>query len=175
MPHSASCTAPQIRIGISACLLGEKVRFDGGHKRDPFIVDTLGKFVQWVTVCPEMEIGLGTPRDTMRLVGTIDAPRLLTHKTNDDLTETMQRFAAQRLTELSIHPLHGYILKNNSPSCGMQRVRVYSQQGTAQRRGRGGAAGVAGRCRRYDGRLHVGCAPDRVCPARSPTRAGGVA
>ena len=137
MTDSFPITPQQIRIGISSCLLGEKVRFDGGHKRDPFIVDILGKYFQWVPVCPEMEMGLGAPRQTMRLEGSIETPRLITLKTNEDLTETMQRFAAKRLTDLSTINLHGYILKKNSPSCGMQQVRVYKQKRSPQRRGRG--------------------------------------
>jgi uncharacterized protein YbgA (DUF1722 family)/uncharacterized protein YbbK (DUF523 family) len=133
----STTTYPPIRIGISSCLLGEKVRFDGGHKRDAYIVSTLGQFFQWVPVCPEMELGLGTPRESLRLVGTPEAPRLVATRSQQDYTEAMQRYAAERLTALSQHGLHGYILKKDSPSCGMERVRVYSQDGTAQRQGRG--------------------------------------
>ena len=86
-----------IRVGISSCLLGEKVRFDGGHKRDTYIVNTLGKFFQWVPVCPEMDIGLGTPRESLRLVGTPDVPHLVTIHGQHDYTEAMQRFAVERL------------------------------------------------------------------------------
>jgi uncharacterized protein YbgA (DUF1722 family)/uncharacterized protein YbbK (DUF523 family) len=126
-----------IRIGISSCLLGEKVRFDGGHKRDAFIVDTLGQFFEWVPVCPEMEIGLGTPRETLRLIGSSEAPQLMAIKSQQDHTDAMQRYAARRLQELAPLNLHGYILKKDSPSCGMERVRVYAQGGAAQRNGRG--------------------------------------
>ena len=81
------------RLGISQCLLGEQVRFDGGHKRDRFLTDMLGQFVEWVPVCPEVEAGLGTPRESMRLVGTPEAPRLLTIKTQKDLTTTLETFS----------------------------------------------------------------------------------
>lgn len=137
MSDRLSIASRPIRIGISSCLLGEKVRFDGGHKRDAFIVDTLGRFFQWVPVCPEMEIGLGAPRETLRLEGHLDTPRLVTQKTRCDLTETMQRYATDRVNELSNLQLHGYILKKNSPSCGMERVRVYSPQGSPLHKGRG--------------------------------------
>jgi uncharacterized protein YbgA (DUF1722 family)/uncharacterized protein YbbK (DUF523 family) len=130
-------TSQPIRIGISSCLLGEKVRFDAGHKRDAFIVDTLGRFFQWVPVCPEMEIGLGAPRETLRLEGSPEAPQLLAQKTRNDLTETMQRYAVNRVSELSKLHLHGYILKKNSPSCGMERVRVYNPKGSPLHKGRG--------------------------------------
>ena len=126
-----------IRIGISSCLLGEQVRFDGGHKRDAYIVGTLGQFFQWVPVCPEMDLGLGTPRESLRLVGTPEAPHLVTTRSQHDYTEAMQRCVAERLTGLTKLGLHGYILKKDSPSCGMERVRVYSQDGAAQRQGRG--------------------------------------
>jgi uncharacterized protein YbgA (DUF1722 family)/uncharacterized protein YbbK (DUF523 family) len=127
----------KIRVGISACLLGEKVRFDGGHKRDAFLVDTLGPFVEWVPVCPEVEIGLSTPRDTLRLVGTEGAPRLVVEKTGEDLTETMQRYARDKAEQLAALHLHGYVLKRASPSCGLFRVRVYPASGIPSGGGRG--------------------------------------
>jgi uncharacterized protein YbgA (DUF1722 family)/uncharacterized protein YbbK (DUF523 family) len=133
-----SPTTPRpIRLGISSCLLGEKVRFDGGHKRDAYIVSTLGQFFQWVPVCPEMDLGLGTPRESLRLVGSPEAPHLVAPRSQRDYTEAMQRYAADRLTALAQLDLHGYILKKDSPSCGMERVRVYGQEGTVQRQGRG--------------------------------------
>jgi uncharacterized protein YbbK (DUF523 family)/uncharacterized protein YbgA (DUF1722 family) len=113
------------------------VRFDGGHKRDAYIVSTLGQFFQWVPVCPEMDLGLGTPRESLRLVGTPEAPHLVATRSQQDYTEAMQRCAAEHLTALIQLDLHGYILKKDSPSCGMERVRVYSQDGTVQRQGRG--------------------------------------
>lgn len=137
MNNLCSAGTQQIRIGISLCLLGEKVRFDGGHKRDAFIVETLGKFFTWVPVCPEMEIGLGTPRETLRLEGTPEAPRLIAAKSHNDLTESMLHYADNRVRDLSDLNLHGYILKKNSPSCGMERVRVYNPKGSPLRKGRG--------------------------------------
>ena len=127
----------KIRLGVSACLLGKPVRFDGGHKRDPFLVDTLGPFVEWVPVCPEVEIGLSTPRDTLRLVGAEDAPRLVVEKTGQDLTERMRRYARDRIEQLAALNLHGYVLKRASPSCGLFRVRVYPESGIPQTGGRG--------------------------------------
>jgi uncharacterized protein YbgA (DUF1722 family)/uncharacterized protein YbbK (DUF523 family) len=126
-----------IRIGISSCLLGEQVRFDKGHKRDAFIVETLGQFFSWTPVCPEMEIGLGTPRESLRLIGDAAAPKLIAPKSQRDHTDTMQQFATDRLTQLEDLELHGYILKKGSPSCGMSRVRVYGNGGIPQRHGQG--------------------------------------
>lgn len=126
-----------IRIGISSCLLGEKVRFDKGHKRDAFIVETLGQFFSWVPICPEMEIGLGTPRESLRLIGDAAAPRLIATQSQRDHTEAMLQFADDRLTQLEDVELHGYILKKDSPSCGMARVRVYGNGGIPQRHGQG--------------------------------------
>jgi uncharacterized protein YbgA (DUF1722 family)/uncharacterized protein YbbK (DUF523 family) len=137
MTAASETTLSPIRIGISSCLLGEKVRFDSGHKRDPFIIDTLGRFFCWVPVCPEMEIGLGTPRESLRLVGDAEVPRLVASRSHHDHTDAMQRYAAARLDDLATSGLHGYILKKDSPSCGMERVRVYNQAGAAQRHGRG--------------------------------------
>lgn len=137
MPPTQQTTVCPIRIGISSCLLGENVRFDGGHKRDTFIVNTLGQFFQWIPVCPELEMGLGVPRETLRLVGTPESPRLLAPRSQRDHTVAMQRYAAERLETLATLNLHGYILKKDSPSCGMERVRVYGQEQTVQRSGRG--------------------------------------
>ena len=75
------------RLGISRCLLGESVRYDGGHKRDRFLTDTLGSFVEWIPICPEVEAGLGTPREAMRLIGTPEHPKLVTHQTHIGLHE----------------------------------------------------------------------------------------
>src|SRR4051812_30370893 len=100
-----------VRIGISSCLLGEAVRFDGGHKRDPFITDVLGRFVEWVPVCPEVEAGFGTPREPMRLVREADRVRLLTVKTAVDLTARLETYSQRRVARLSSETLCGYILK----------------------------------------------------------------
>ncbi len=115
----------RIRLGISACLLGEKVRFDGGHKRDAWIVDTLGQFVDFVPVCPEVGMGLPVPREALRLVGNPDSPRLVFVRSGEDMTGRMQAWAAQRLDELEREHLCGFIFKRASPSSGMERVKVY--------------------------------------------------
>lgn len=126
-----------IRLGISACLLGEPVRYDGGHKRDRFITDTLGQYVEFVPVCPETECGLGVPRESMRLEGDPASPRLMTSRTRVDHTDRMVAWAARRLKELEKEDLCGFIFKSDSPSSGMERVRVYSDKGMPQRKGIG--------------------------------------
>ena len=115
----------RIKVLVSACLLGEKVRYDGGHKRDLFLIETLGPFVEWVRVCPEADCGLPVPREAMRLVGDPKHPRLVTNKIGVDHTERMERWAKVRLEELSGLDLCGYICKKDSPSSGMERVKVY--------------------------------------------------
>jgi len=126
-----------IRVGISSCLLGRKVRFDGGHKRDRYLTDVLGDWMDWVPVCPEVEIGLGTPRPTIRLEGTSDAPRLVEPKSGDDLTGRMRTYSDRRVTELQALDLDGYVLKRASPSCGMERVRVWNKGGMPEKNGVG--------------------------------------
>ncbi|MFA5353447.1 MAG: DUF523 and DUF1722 domain-containing protein [Thermodesulfovibrionales bacterium] len=127
----------KIRLGISACLLGEQVRYDGGHKLDPFLADTLGRYVDWVPVCPEVEYGLPVPREPMRLVGSPDSPRLVTIKTGIDHTGGMTRWAGEKMQELSGLDLCGFVFKSKSPSSGMTGVKVYSESGIPVRRGRG--------------------------------------
>jgi uncharacterized protein YbgA (DUF1722 family)/uncharacterized protein YbbK (DUF523 family) len=117
----------KIRLGISACLLGQEVRFDGGHQLDHFITDTLGRYVEFVPVCPEVECGLGVPREAMRLVGDPEAPRLMTVRTRIDHTERMVKWAKKRVQELEQEDLCGFIFKSKSPSSGMERVRVYNE------------------------------------------------
>ena len=130
-------TPGPIRIGISACLLGQQVRFDGGHKRDSFLTGTFGTFVEWVPVCPEVESGLGTPREAMRLVRHEGDSRLITVKTGIDLTGTLRRFSRSRVSALARENLSGYVLKKDSPSCGLERVKVYDPNGAPARTGRG--------------------------------------
>ena len=130
-------TMTPIRIGISQCLLGEKVRFDGGHKRDAFLVDTFGRFVEWVPVCPEVDIGLGTPREPIRLARRDGEIRLVGVKSDTDHTAAMTAYAARKADELAGAGLHGYVLKKDSPSCGMERVKIYDPHGAPARAGRG--------------------------------------
>ncbi|MFU2208427.1 YbgA family protein [Solidesulfovibrio sp. C21] len=126
-----------IRVGVSTCLLGEPVRYDGGHKRDAYVVETLGRFFEFVPVCPEVECGLPVPREPMRLVGDPAAPRLVTIKTGLDLTDKMRAFAARRVEELARENLCGYIFKSKSPSSGYARVKVYNDQGVPVPKGVG--------------------------------------
>jgi uncharacterized protein YbgA (DUF1722 family)/uncharacterized protein YbbK (DUF523 family) len=129
--------ADKIKIGISSCLLGNPVRYDGGHKWDRFITDTLGRYLDFVPVCPEAETGLGIPREAMRLVGDPDRPRLVTIRTGIDLTERMVRWAKIRLEALEAEDLCGFIFKSDSPSSGMERVKVYGENGVPVKKGIG--------------------------------------
>ena len=119
----------KIRIGVSKCLLGEPVRYDGQHKHDHFITDTLGRYFDYVGVCPEVECGLGVPRESMRLVGDPANPRLVTTRTGLDLTARMQDWVAQRVVELEKEDMGGFIFKSRSPSSGMENVKVYNDKG----------------------------------------------
>jgi uncharacterized protein YbgA (DUF1722 family)/uncharacterized protein YbbK (DUF523 family) len=125
------------RLGISACLIGDEVRFDGGHKRDAFLTEVLGPHVEWVRVCPEVEIGMGTPRETLRLErGEGGTVRMVTTRTGVDYTDAMREWSRARLEWLAAENLSGYVLKKDSPSCGMERVKVYGG-GMPVRAGRG--------------------------------------
>lgn len=114
-----------IRIGVSSCLLGNQVRFDGGHKHDRYITGTLGNYFDFVPVCPEVECGLPVPREAMRLVGDPESPRLVTNKTGTDHTDKMNEWALNRVSELAHENLCGFIFKSKSPSSGMERVKIY--------------------------------------------------
>jgi uncharacterized protein YbgA (DUF1722 family)/uncharacterized protein YbbK (DUF523 family) len=126
-----------IKIGVSSCLLGKEVRYNGGHSLDRYITGTLSDYFTFVDVCPEVEAGLGIPRETLRLVGDPDAPRLMTTKTKKDFTETMQKWAKQRIKNFEKEDLCGFIFKKGSPSSGMERVRVYTERGMPSNRGSG--------------------------------------
>ena len=132
----------RIKLGISTCLLGENVRYDGGHKLDHFLSDTLGQYVEYVPVCPEVECGLGTPRESMRLEGHPEHPRLVTTRTRVDYTDRMTKWAEERVRGLEKENLFGFIFKSRSPSSGMERVRVYNKKGMPSMTGRGIFAGV---------------------------------
>jgi uncharacterized protein YbgA (DUF1722 family)/uncharacterized protein YbbK (DUF523 family) len=127
----------KIRLGVSSCLLGEKVRFDGGHKLDRFLTETLGRFVEFVPVCPEVEMGLPTPRETLRLVGEPEAQRLVFSKSGEDITEAMTAWAQARVTELEKEDLCGFVFKSKSPSSGMERVKLYDRNGVPNKQGVG--------------------------------------
>jgi len=119
----------KIKLGISTCLLGEKVRYDGGHKLDRFLVNTVGAFVEWIPICPEVECGLPIPRESMRLVESSDGIRLKTGKTNIDHTPRMLTWAGERLDLLEKEDICGYIFKSKSPSSGMRDIKIYSEKG----------------------------------------------
>jgi uncharacterized protein YbgA (DUF1722 family)/uncharacterized protein YbbK (DUF523 family) len=127
----------RIKIGISSCLLGENVRYDGSHKLDHYLVDTLGNYVEWVPVCPEVEYGLPVPREAMRLVGDPASPRLVARSSGTDHTEGMRAWAGRKLGVLETSDLCGFIFKSRSPSSGYKGVKVYSESGMPARRGMG--------------------------------------
>ncbi|MHB8763719.1 MAG: YbgA family protein [Deferrisomatales bacterium] len=126
---NGSESGDKIRVGVSRCLLGDNVRYDGGHRLDRYLRDTLGRYLEYVPVCPEVECGLPVPRPAMRLVGTPEAPRLVTIRDGVDHTEQMLAWARRRVTELEAENLCGFIFKRGSPSSGMERVKVYSPAG----------------------------------------------
>ncbi|MEA5112956.1 MAG: DUF523 and DUF1722 domain-containing protein [Geobacteraceae bacterium] len=125
-----------VNIGVSSCLLGEKVRYDGGHKHDRYITDTLGRFFNFIPVCPEVGCGLPVPREAMRLEGNPAAPRLVTGRTRTDLTQKMLDYCVGKVEELAGEELCGFIFKKDSPSSGLFRVKVYGS-GMPVKSGRG--------------------------------------
>ena len=127
----------KFRIGISSCILGNPVRWNAGHKQDKYLTNTLGQFVEYVPVCPEVEVGLGVPRESMRLVGDPEKPRLITFKSKTDHTDKMVRWARKRVRELEKENLCGFIFKSDSPSSGMIRVKVYNDKGMPHKIGIG--------------------------------------
>lgn len=144
MTEPASVPPPEppetrrVRIGISACLLGQEVRYNGGHKRDSFLTDVFGRYVEWVPVCPEVEIGLGVPRPPIRLTWAAGGEvRLVMPDTGEDLTERMTAYAERRVDDLAGLGLAGYVFKKDSPSCGMERVKVWPGDGPPSKEGRG--------------------------------------
>ncbi|MDY0298576.1 MAG: DUF523 and DUF1722 domain-containing protein [Candidatus Cloacimonadaceae bacterium] len=123
-------------LGVSACLLGHEVRYDGGHKYDSWVVDILGKFAEYIHLCPEHECGMPIPREALNLKGSKDDYRIISNKTSIDYTQQMQNWSITAIERLKQIKLCGYILKSKSPSCGMERVKVYPPHG--------GAAGKTG-------------------------------
>ncbi len=117
----------KIKVGISSCLLGEKVRYDGGHRLDRYLKDTLGRSVEWIGVCPEAGCGLPVPREVMHLVGMPQSPRLITVETNIDHTDRMLEWTEKKLDELGKARLSGFVFKSNSPSYGMRSIAVYGK------------------------------------------------
>jgi len=127
----------RLRVGVSSCLLGQQVRYDGGHKRDDFLADTLARYVTFVPVCPEVEVGLGTPREPIRLERHGGEIRLRGVRSGVDHTDSLRRYAEERLDALEKADLAGYVLKKDSPSCGMERVKVIGKGGVPTKEGRG--------------------------------------
>ncbi len=119
----------KINVGASSCLLGEKVRWNGDHKKDDYVQQVLGQFFKWIPCCPEADIGMGIPREPVRLVGNEHSPLMLGTKSNKDWTKKMNQYTKKRVTSFSKEDLCGYILKKGSPSCGMERVPLYSPDG----------------------------------------------
>jgi uncharacterized protein YbbK (DUF523 family) len=114
------------RIGVSACLLGEEVRYDGGHKRSATLIDVLGPHVEWVAVCPEVEVGMGTPREPLQLVPDGDSLRMVTVRTGIDYTDRMNDWARTRVRDLERAGIDGYVLKSGSPSCGLEGPGLFA-------------------------------------------------
>lgn len=127
----------KIKLGVSSCLLGENVRYDGGHKLDRFLTDTLGEYVEYVPVCPEAECGLGVPREAMHLEGDPASPRLITTRTRQDMTRRMMTWAHKRVIQLEKEALCGFIFKSDSPSSGRERIKVYNEKGMPVKKGAG--------------------------------------
>jgi formate dehydrogenase accessory protein FdhD len=129
----------RLRIGISSCLLGDEVRFDGGHKRDAILIETLDPYVEWVRVCPEVELGLGVPREPVRLVSARAGTRMIGVQTRIDHTDAMREYARRRVAELVRADLSGYVLKAKSPSCGLHGVSVLmeAEEGAVSETGMG--------------------------------------
>jgi uncharacterized protein YbgA (DUF1722 family)/uncharacterized protein YbbK (DUF523 family) len=130
-------TPAKVRLGISSCLLGEEVRFNGGHVRNDFLINTLGRWIEWVEVCPEVEVGMGVPRENLRLIGDWRNPSMVAPKSGTDHTESMNAWSEARVRELEALKLDGFVLKKDSPSCGPFRVKVYDRNMVPARNGRG--------------------------------------
>lgn len=117
----------KIKLGISTCLTGERVRYDGQAQRDTFLMDTLSKFVEYTPVCPEADCGMSIPREAMHLVGDINDHRLMTIKTKQDMTPQMNRWIKPTLKSLAREELCGFIFKSKSPSSGLYRVKIFRE------------------------------------------------
>ena len=126
-----------MRIGISACLVGQEVRFDGGHKRDPLLIEIFGPDVEWVPVCPEVEVGMSTPREPLRLERDAGRVRMVTIDTRIDYTGRMEAWSQKRVAGLACLELDAYVLKSDSPSCGKDGVKVFRSGAAPSPDGRG--------------------------------------
>ena len=127
----------KILIGVSSCLLGQPVRFDGGHKKDRYLMDVLSEYFEWLPICPELEVGMGVPRESVKLVGLPDAPEMIGNKSGKNWTTLMNQYAEKKMHSISKKGICGYILKKDSPTCGIERVRVYNSKGIPAKNGQG--------------------------------------
>ena len=127
----------KIVVGISSCLLGQKVRYDAGHKKDNYVTDILAAFFKFVPVCPELEVGMGVPRESVRLEGSVEKPSMIARTSKTDWTQKMELYSQNRVRQNDLKNLSGYILKKDSPSCGMERVKIYIPGGMPVKKGRG--------------------------------------
>ncbi len=155
-----------VKLGVSACLLGQSVRYDGQHKLDHYISDVLGKYVEWLPVCPEVECGMSIPREAMHLTGTPESPHLLTIHTGIDHTAKMKAWCKKRVNELAKEDLCGFIFKSNSPNSGLLRVKVFNAKGIPEKNGVGFFARAFTECFplipvEEEGRLHDSGIRDR--------------
>ena len=128
------------RVAISSCLLGEKVRYDGDHKRMPILLDELSAHLEWIPVCPELEVGMGVPRERVQLVVSTENDgqrRMVGEETGRDWTVEIAQLAERRAAELAAWQLSGYIFKSRSPSCGLQNVKLYEGDSPPRSHGAG--------------------------------------
>ena len=130
-------SSARIRLGVSRCLMGERVRYDGQQKRDVYLCDVLGPYVDFVPVCPEVECGFPIPRPSLRLRGEAARPRLVVTQSGEDVTDRMLAWARQRLQSLESEGLSGFVFKSASPSCGMEQVQLHGEAGLPERHGIG--------------------------------------
>jgi len=117
----------KIKIGVSSCLLGEKVRWDGDHKQDQYVLDVLDSCFDCVSICPEVDAGMSVPREAVALYGTLEKQKMITKGNQTDWTKKMVRFKKDRIRELRKENICGYVFKSNSPSCGIEKVPIYSE------------------------------------------------
>jgi uncharacterized protein YbgA (DUF1722 family)/uncharacterized protein YbbK (DUF523 family) len=122
----------KIKIGMSSCLLGEEVRWDGDHKYDQYVRDVLGSYFDYVSICPEVDVGMGVPRETVALYGTLENPKMITKRSKTDWTKKMNHYTKDRIHELTKENLCGYVFKSKSPSCGIGKVPIYSEFGSSR-------------------------------------------
>ena len=130
--ESDSVMQDKIKIGVSSCLVGEKVRWNGDHKQDRYVREVLGNYFEYVPICPEVEVGMGIPRETVALYGSLESPRMISKKSQTDWSKRMHQYNKGRINQLTSDDLCGYIFKSKSPSCGLARVPVYSEPGSSK-------------------------------------------